>query len=132
MAKHIHADLIMAYAKYAQETSAPWTYFQTKRLDDTEWLDCRGPVEFWFDREYRLKPKTIRIGEFDVPEPVREPLEKGTEYYLPAVNNPYSLCSAAIYDGKPKDFERLSRGVIHLDRGSAEIHATALISLTAK
>ncbi|MBD2797213.1 hypothetical protein ID856_11785 [Xenorhabdus sp. 18] len=104
MAKHIHADLIMAYAKYAQETDRPEEYFEVLYNDEWEPMGCM------FSERYRLKPKTIRIGEFEVPEPVREPLEKGTEYYLPAVNNPYTLCSAAIYDGKPKDFERLSRG----------------------
>ncbi|PHM53497.1 hypothetical protein Xhom_03495 [Xenorhabdus hominickii] len=34
MAKHIHADLIMAYAKLAQETDRPWEHFEIKYLGE--------------------------------------------------------------------------------------------------
>ncbi|WP_141557306.1 hypothetical protein [Xenorhabdus cabanillasii] len=133
MTKHIHAELLTEYARISHATNEPWTHFQTRRLGDKEWHNCRGPVEFWFDQEYRLKPKTIRIGGFDVPEPERIPLETGTDYYHVGSSALY-LGGAVLshWENSGIDNARLYAGLIHLDCKSAELHAKALISLTQK
>ena len=74
-------------------------------------------------------PKTIRIVEYDVPEPVREPLEKDTEYWIAN----FSLAEMAVrfkwYSDK-FDNRVLKNGLIHLTKEAAVIHAKALLSLT--
>ncbi|MDC9591992.1 hypothetical protein PSI23_22685, partial [Xenorhabdus sp. XENO-10] len=60
------------------------------------WIECDFKLYFHPNVEYRIKPRTIRIGDMDIPEPVREPLEEGTVYFLPRVysifgNYDYSL-----------------------------------------
>ncbi|MDE9557673.1 hypothetical protein KKJ06_20190 [Xenorhabdus bovienii] len=133
ISKHIHADLMMEYAKLAQETDRPWEYFELK-YPDGSW--CSIPDSFAFHEKctYRLKPRTIRIGNIDVPEPVREPLEEYDEYFYVNTGAIYNEGGASFsrWMGNDVDNYRLSAGLIHLDRESAELHAKALISLTAK
>lgn len=74
-------------------------------------------------------PKTIRIGEYDVPEPVREPLEDGKEYWGV---DPTATELAWSYKWNNAGFCNLMlrRGLIHLTKEAAVIHAKALLSLT--
>ncbi|PHM61238.1 hypothetical protein [Xenorhabdus ishibashii] len=132
MAKHIHADLISEYARLSHITDRPWEYFEFKYWGD--WLPENGEILFLPDREYRLKPRTIRIGEYDVPEPVSGLLEYDQEYYYPIITDDAfnHLYRRATWDDDSYDNARLKRDLIHLDRESAELHAKALISLTQK
>ena len=74
-------------------------------------------------------PKTIRIGEYDVPEPVREPLEDDKEYWGV---DPMAEELAWKYKWNNALFCNLMfrRGLIHLTKEAAVIHAKALLSLT--
>ena len=74
-------------------------------------------------------PKTIRIGEYDVPEPVREPLEKDTEYWIAHFSLAELANSFKWYSDK-FDNRVLKNGLIHLTKEAAVIHAKALLSLT--
>ncbi|MDE9455421.1 hypothetical protein [Xenorhabdus bovienii] len=136
--KHVHADLMMECAKLAQETDRPETYFQYRyrpehNLYDDKWREIPCVSFLWCSQyEYRLKPRTIRIGNIDVPEPVRVVLESEQEYYYPTILSDDGLYGNGIWWGDAYDVVKLNRGLIHLDRESAEIHAKALISLTAK
>ena len=78
----------------------------------------------------RVKPKTIRIGEYDVPEPMRVEPEEDAEFFLPAVllSRKHILCSWA---GHPEQYEHLAAGFCHSTAEAAELHAKALISLTS-
>ncbi|MBD2798311.1 hypothetical protein ID856_17635 [Xenorhabdus sp. 18] len=119
----------MAYAKYAQETDKPWEHFQ--ELDCGDWFEMAESSFFDPDLEYRLKPKTIRIGDYDVPEPVREPLELDADYWVVDLSNE-KLISRNSWDDHYFDRLQLELGIIHLDPESAELHARALVALTAK
>ncbi|MDC9607354.1 hypothetical protein [Xenorhabdus griffiniae] len=133
MPKHIHADLIMEYAKLAQETDKPWEHFQYGAfncVDNVIWTDCDRAINFDIHLMYRLKPRTIKIGVYDVPEPVREPLPELTHYYLPDIYADSE--EIMLWDGGIDDITWLQRGLIHLDLESAELHAKALIALTSK
>lgn len=123
-----HADLMMIYAKQAAEMDEPWTlweWFETgygwdKCTQHPQWKNCN---------EYRLKPKTIRIGNYDVPEPMREKPEIGTHYY--AVN--FACSDGVIMDiwhNKSADNQRLEYGVCHSTRENCIIHAKALFSFS--
>ena len=74
-------------------------------------------------------PKTIRIGEYDVPEPVRERLEDDKEYWGV---DPTAEELAWKYKWNNAFFCNLMfrRGLIHLTKEAAVIHAKALLSLT--
>lgn len=80
--------------------------------------------------KFRVKPKTIRIGDYDVPEPMRVEPEEDAEFFLPAVllSRKHILCSWA---GHPEQYEHLAAGFCHSTAEAAELHAKALISLTS-
>ena len=129
MAQHPHADLIMAYAKIAQTTDKPWKHFQVQ-VSGGIWVDAAAELPFRAEYAYRLKPaRTIRIGKYDVPEPVRGPLEDDKEYWgvdpmAEELAWKYKWHNAAFCN------LRLRRGLIHLTKEAAVIHAKALLSLT--
>lgn len=87
------------------------------------WRECVGEPG-WDLEEYRIKPKTIRIGEIDVPEPVRSAPMKQQKYY---VAHPLSGAYMTLWDGNETDNQWLRNGLIHLTREAAELHAKALI-----
>ncbi|MCP9269707.1 hypothetical protein M5U04_16860 [Xenorhabdus sp. XENO-1] len=133
MPKHPHAELWTKYAEFAQVMDNPWSQFQYWNYNDECWCDLDENDGLWGTAKYRLKPRTIKIGEIDVPEPVREALEEFTEYYCPDINTfGTSDADCHLWDGCDNDNDRLQSGLIHLDRGSAELHAKALIALTSK
>ncbi|PHM70377.1 hypothetical protein [Xenorhabdus sp. KJ12.1] len=129
MPKHIHADLISEYARLSHITDRPWEYFEMFHGGD--WCQCYAELIFWSDYKYRLKPRTIKIGEYDVPEPLRCEPEIGQPYFLVRID---LIQGAREYrwDGDDWDMMVLKSGLIHLDRESAELHAKALIALTQK
>lgn len=103
-----------------------------------EWLDV---LHFPFFRstelldapatEYRIKPRTIKIGEVDVPEPVRDESDmvNGGEYYFPLVNGE-DLCEDYYWSGDYMDLLLLKRGLIHKTKEAAIAHAKALIKIS--
>ena len=129
---HPHARLIMKYAEIAQTTDKPWEHFEVLRKKSAVWETIYTPMPFYDNMEYRLKPeppKTIRIGEYDVPEPVREPLERDMEYWianfaLTTLADRFKWCNDKF------DSWMLKNGLIHLTEEAAFIHAKALLSLT--
>ncbi|QTL38756.1 hypothetical protein HGO23_12795 [Xenorhabdus budapestensis] len=129
MAKHIHADLITEYARLSHITDKPWEHFEVN-YGGKDWNTLES--ECGFDRVfgYRLKPRTIRIGEYDVPEPVRVEPEINTKYFSPSILSPSVLFVSFEWSGDFYDSIALNRGMVHLEKESAELHAKALISLT--
>ena len=79
--------------------------------------------------KYRIKPRTIRIGEYDVPEPCREPLEKGDLYWVATIEEEIPLREYT-WRGYRIDTICLSRGIIHRTQEAADLHSKALIALT--
>ena len=131
-AAHPHAGLMMKYAEIAQTTDKPWTHFEVRRNKSAVWEAIYVPMPFYANMEYRLKPeppKTIRIGEYDVPEPVREPLENGATCWYPKLSN-IDLIDGYIWCNDDTDMRMLSNGLIHLTEEAAKAHAEALLSLT--
>jgi hypothetical protein len=132
MKPHPHAALMAEYAKDAAETETPWERWEfTNYFAKPEWIALKNHPVWLTDEEYRRKPRTIRIGDYDVPEPMREEPEKMTLYYRASIE--YSSCVAQNYwRGDSLDYLWLERGHVHATQEAAEIHAKALISLTAK
>lgn len=82
-----------------------------------------------YDQEYRVKPKTIRIGEYDVPEPMREIPARGTTYYVVDTVTPKSPRKYT-WVGDTADISWFNLGILHSTRDAAVLHAKALLSLT--
>lgn len=123
--QHPYAEILRAIADGKQ--------IQSKL--EGEWVDRSYPMALQdislnrIDRDsIRVKPKTIRIGEFDVPEPLRVAPEIGTEYWVMDLREAFG----SFWEDHALDFDRLSQGRIHLSEESAELHAKALISLAAQ
>lgn len=78
---------------------------------------------------YRIKPKTIRMGEYDVPEPMREMPARDTDYYIACITTS-GLYGVATWVCDAQDIEWFNRGVVHSTKDAAVLHAKALLSLT--
>lgn len=91
------------------------------------WKSCIDEPAWYEYYDYRIKPKTIRIGDLDVPEPVRAALERGQKYWIVYFYGVGALACEATWNGDRTDDGWLSRGMIHLTREAADLHAKALI-----
>lgn len=129
MPKHVHVDLMAEYAKDAATTREPWELWQFRSLPSEDWEDCSGSLLWRENHEYRRKLKTIRIGDIDVPEPLRVPPDEDTYYYTPCPSFAvvYERC---LWDGGEFDLRQLENGLAHLTKEAAITHAKAIISLT--
>ena len=78
---------------------------------------------------YHIKPKTIRIGEYDVPEPMREMPARGTTHYVVDTVTPNSP-RKYIWACATVNIGWFNHGIIHSTRDAAVLHAKALLSLT--
>ncbi len=123
---HPHAELIMKYAEIAQHDAEPWKHFEVRRKG-TVWDKCDMPCcGFHENLEYRLKPRTININGFEVPEPLRHEPSDGTDYYVLDM----SEVSEMKWTSGVSEYEWLKAGLIHLTREAAEKHLEALLSFT--
>lgn len=141
MTKHVHAELMMQYAQDAMETDKPWERWQVLARNDLErwrlrargdsWVDC-AKTPLWFeDCEYRRKPRTININRYEVPEPLRTEPSIGTTVYYPDLTIG-GLVIMTEYWNTTLKIRLLKKGLLHLTREAAEIHAKALLSFTAE
>ena len=127
MTAHKHAALMLLYAQDAAETDEPWKRWEQIYRDEWTALHC-SPV--WREElSYRRKPKTIRIGEFDVPEPLRHAPALGTAIYWPMLYN-VSLTNGNNWHAEGWQQRSLLSGMLHLTEKAAELHTKALLSLT--
>lgn len=104
----------------------------------SDWFDLHHypmsfPVTaFDFDNyDYRIKPRTIMIGDIEVPEPMRKPPIEEQEVYTVTPHIREGVSSTQ-WVGAGWQYTSFERGLMHESSGTAEIHAKALIALTAK
>lgn len=79
--------------------------------DGRTWIALEAEPVWNRGCSYRIKPRTIRIGDIDVPEPVREPLMNGDIYYYPSNTN--GVMSATWW-GDTSDRNRLRHNMVHV------------------
>lgn len=131
MKPHKHAAIIKAYAERAQASETPWDIIEYREPGQKYWATPNGVLGFDTYYEYRIKPRTININGFEVPEPVIDELEYGTEFFKVELESD-ELCDNYTWNGDHFDKKWLSLGIIHLTREAAELHAKALLSFTKK
>lgn len=127
---HPHAALMAQYAADAAETAEPWLRWECRR-GISSWVPLTEDHPVWaLGYEYRRKPKTIRIGEHDVTEPLRMVPEEGTPVFAPAIERELLFHSMAWDSHDLWCSTNLARGLVHLTREAAEQHARALLAFT--
>ena len=125
---HIHAAAIAEYAKDAAETDKPWERWEFSYRGQ-KYTSLHKHPSWHKDNKYRRKPKTILIGEYEVPEPCREVPAPGQKFW--AVN-PFTGPQGFIWDGSEEDFHALKSGFVLLTEEAAEKHYEAFKNLLAK
>ena len=131
MTAHIHAALMLQYAQDASTTEKPWEMWEFRFDEHEKWTILTGNPAWDDDTKYRRKPRTIRIGEIDIPEPVREPLRNGEQYFVHAIYWGDGSSHRFYWKDGSMDKRLLRRGMVHLTEEAALAHARALIALTA-
>lgn len=127
MSGHPHADLMAKAAEIAKTDEHWYRHFQVFLNDN--WSDPSSEFKFYSGGEYRLKPRFIDINGHQVPDPVREPLQTGQEYWVADVAK---WDDEWCWNDDNRDNLWLERGLIHLTKEAADIHIAALLSFTQK
>ena len=128
MTAHKHATNMRLYAEDAAETDTPYLLWECRLKGDSTWggLDSKGPI--WNPSiEYRRKPRTIRIGERDVPAPMTTAPEIGQVVYRPTPSSNGDIFSAWTFNRYKEEIAMLKRGMLHDNEEAAIAHAEALI-----
>jgi hypothetical protein len=106
-------------------------------LIDGEWRDHnhhsahKGAPAFHDAHTFRIKPKTININGYEVPEPCRGPFKLGELYWCVCLDFG-SFVLEHEWDGGAVDLELLEKGLIHKTKEAGTAHAKALLSFTTK
>lgn len=127
MTGHPHADLMAKAAEIAKTDQYWHRHFECKGSADI-WLDMPENTGFCDWGEYRLKPRYINIGEYQVPEPVRELPDNDDLLWIADITQP--TAAQLMWTGHPSDILMLDRGILHLTKEAAEAHIAALLSFT--
>lgn len=125
-------ELIREYIRlFEAGDKEPWAHFEIRRINFENWTPM--PMRCWFTDygyDFRLKPKTININGFEVPEPERGPLPVNSDYFIVNLYNK-QLCMHRIWYDDESDAMLLVSGVVHKTKEAAIQHAKALLSFTA-
>lgn len=78
--------------------------------------------------KYRIKPKTIKVNGFDVPEPMRVALVAGSTYWVVSLVKAEMCVSYTWYNDR-QDSLYLSRGICHTTAEAAVAHAKAMLGI---
>ena len=124
---HIHAELMAQYAEDAKEHDRPWELWE--HGDGTEWANCTDHPGWREYITYRRKPRTLKIGNYEVPEPCKVAPELGEEFWTV---NPFAGPQRFIWDGYKGDQYALNSGFVHLTEEAARQHYEAIKSLLTK
>ena len=119
---HKHADMIRRWLDDAS------LCVQSRHPHCAAWQDVDKPE--WFEgQEYRFKPRTIRIGDMEVPEPMRVAPNVGDVYWVVDLMA-QELCTELAWNGADPERRWLSNGTCHATKEAAIRHGKALVALT--
>lgn len=132
---HPQADVLRAIADGLPAVRFEWLYPASDH-----WVSCTSHREVLCHLTdkvpVRLKPeppnKTIRIGEFDVPEPLRSipPGSLSMSFYSFELCNEMHQVFCFRGLNHPRYTHMLRVGIVHMTREAADLHARALLSFT--
>ena len=94
---------------------------------DGRWIELCKPPKY---EAVIVKPKTIDINGYEVPEPIKQLGVRGTGYWVPNLNTDNDFATHYYWDGTTRAKTHLSMGFAHSAKEAAELHARALLSFT--
>ena len=127
--EHVNAEILRAIAngkkvQYRNTTSVEncnWKDFEV-RVIEACWSVLTGtPVLEW-----RIAPKTIKIGDCEVPAPCWLPPEVGQKFWTVS---PFTGAALFHWDGSKACRQALEEGFVHLSEEAARQHYEAIKSL---
>lgn len=127
MTKHVHADLMMQYAKDAMNTETPWELWERYNPKMDKWEPLIKEPYWSPTHQYRHAQLPITINGRRVPAPCKDPLKHGEIYYITSLAGvPNVFC----WYNSPSDFGFLNKGIVHRTQQAAIEHRDALLSFT--
>lgn len=129
MTAHKHAALMLQYAKDAMETDKPWERWEVAAPN--EWKGCEMSPSWSEDHNYRRKPKTIKVGKWEFPKPIEQPLGCADAYYYVDFNvwTAEFIPSRDTWTNNERDDNRLAGNLCHLSYDAALAHADVLTAI---
>ena len=119
--KHRHAEMIR---RWLDDDSLE----VEMEVGENAWQKDKNPT--WDeDYEFRFKPKMIKCGGMELPEPMMVSPEIDTQYWVVDITQ-RRIVYVAIWKGTEYELILLQRGLCHTTQAAAEQHAKALIALT--
>lgn len=130
--EHKNAEILRAIAdgrkvQYRNSTSGkdwiqygPWQNFNTKYVEACSDLLAPGRLQ------WRIAPKTVKIGDAEVPEPCRVIPEVGFKFWT---LTPFGGAAHFTWDGSKPCYDALEGGFVHLTEEAAQQHYEAIKSL---
>ena len=130
---HPHAELMLLYAQDAMETYKPWGRWEVS-IDNKTWNSIEDNPIWMPELHYRRKPKTIRIGNYEVPEPLQElpACVLVAQVYVVCLHEDKGYLTPSFFISKTLEFQKelIAKQICHLKKEAAELHAKALLSFT--
>lgn len=127
--KHPYADILIAIANN-ETVQISYDYGKTWPVTKVEIVLSKIASD---DQavQFRIKPKTILINGYEVPEPMKVKPTSSNTYYYPSLGIfTESLYNYSHWTNDVLDNERFYSGLIHSTKEAAIKHAEALISFT--
>ena len=122
--EHVNAEILRAIAdgKKVQYRHTPsgWEFF-----DSSDGFLCWKLLE-GSTIEWRIAPKTVMIGEHEVPAPEREAPEVGQKFWIV---DPFSNFTPFHWNGSVACYRALNDGFVHLTEKAAQQHYEAIKNL---
>ena len=129
--EHVNAEILRAIAdgekvQYRDTTSVEncnWKDFDVNSIEACWNLLAPG------EHQWRIAPKTIKIGDIEVPEPCREAPKVGQTCWTVS---PFSGALMFAWAGDKGDQYAFDSGFVHLTEEAAQQHYEAIKSLLVK
>ena len=135
MTAHKHAALMLQYAQDAMETDKPWERWEWREWrdiyhdgDDAKWKRLSFHPVWHMDSEFRRKPQTIKVGKWEFPKPIEQPLGCADVYYYVYFNTGTAefIPFRDTWTNNKLDDDRLAGNLCHLSHDAAQAHADVL------
>ena len=91
-------------------------------------VDCDGVYALVVEKLLSLKPKTIKVNGFDVPEPLRVEPENGEIIFLASAESSRLFFKTA-WTNFPNEIKWFQRGLLHSTQEAAIAHAKAMLGI---
>lgn len=107
--KHVHADLMMQYAKDAMHYEKPWELWQQYDDFNNEWFELNLSPRWCVKTKYRRKPQTVSFEVDNLPKPYKGEIKN--KLYWKVIVNEGGFIYEKCVDGSKISFKSLNTAV---------------------